>query len=76
MKQVLEIIIKNIVENQDAVSINEIAEEGKVIYEVKVAEEDMGRVIGRQGKIANSIRTFMKALGAKDKKRVTIEFKD
>ena len=76
MKQVLETIIKNIVENQDAVSINEIAEEGKVIYEVKVAEEDMGRVIGRQGKIANSIRTFMKALGAKDKKRVTIEFKD
>ena len=76
MKQVLETIIKNIVEDQDAVSINEIAEEGKVIYEVKVAEEDMGRVIGRQGKIANSIRTFMKALGAKDKKRVTIEFKD
>ena len=76
MKQVLETIIKNIVENQDAVSINEIAEEGKVIYEVKVSEEDMGRVIGRQGKIANSIRTFMKALGAKDKKRVTIEFKD
>ncbi len=76
MKQVLETIIKNIVEDQDAVSINEIAEEGKVIYEVKVAEKDMGRVIGRQGKVANSIRTFMKALGAKDKKRVTIEFKD
>ena len=76
MKQVLETIIKSIVENQEAVSINEKEEAEKVIYEVKVDDKDMGRVIGKQGKVANSIRTFMKALGAKDKKRVTIEFKD
>ena len=76
MKQVLETIIKNIVENQDAVSINEKEEADKITFEVKVAEADMGRVIGRQGKIANSIRTVMRALGSKDKMKVSIEFLD
>ena len=76
MKQVLETIIRNIVENQDAVSINEKEEAEKITYEVKVDDKDMGRVIGKQGKVANSIRTLMKALGAKDKKKVTVEFLD
>ena len=76
MKQVLESIIKNIVENQEAVSINEKAEADRITFEVKVAETDMGRVIGRQGKVANSIRTVMKALGSRDRKRVNIEFLD
>ena len=76
MKQVLETIIKNIVEDQDAVSINEIAEADKITYEVKVDDKDMGRVIGKQGKVANSIRTLMKALGSKEKKKVVVEFLD
>ena len=76
MKQVLETIIKNIVENQEAVSINEKEEGDTITFEVKVQESDMGRVIGRQGKIANSIRTVMKALGSRDKKKVSIEFLD
>ncbi len=76
MKQVLETIIKNIVENQEAVSINEKEEADTITFEVKVQESDMGRVIGRQGKIANSIRTVMKALGSRDKKKVSIEFLD
>ena len=76
MKQVLETIVKNIVENQDAVSINEKEESDKVIFEVKVAENDMGRIIGRQGKVANSIRTVMKALSSKEHKRVVVEFLD
>ena len=76
MKQVLETIIRNIVENQDAVSINEKEEAEKITYEVKVDDKDMGRVIGKQGKVANSIRTLMKALGAKDKKRVNVDFLD
>ena len=76
MKQVLETIIKNIVEDQDAVSINEKEEADTITFEVKVQESDMGRVIGRQGKIANSIRTVMKALGSRDKKKVSIEFLD
>ncbi len=76
MKQILETIIKNIVENKDAVSINEKEEADKITYEVKVDNKDMGRVIGKQGKVANSIRTLMKALGAKDKKKVNVDFLD
>ena len=76
MKQILETIIKNMVENQEAVSINEKEEAEKITYEVKVDNKDMGRVIGKQGKVANSIRTLMKALGAKEKKKVTVEFLD
>lgn len=76
MKQILETIIKNMVENQEAVSINEKEETEKITYEVKVDNKDMGRVIGKQGKVANSIRTLMKALGAKDKKKVVVEFLD
>ncbi len=76
MKQVLETIIRNMVENQEAVSINEKEEAEKIIFEVKVDNKDMGRVIGKQGKVANSIRTLMKALGAKDKRKVVVEFLD
>ncbi len=76
MKQILETIIKSIVENEDAVSINEKEEADKIIFEVKVEESDMGRVIGKQGKVANSIRTVMKALGSREKKKVSIEFLD
>ena len=76
MKQILETIIKSIVENQEAVSINEKEEADKIIFEVKVEESDMGRVIGKQGKIANSIRTLMKALGSREKKKVSVEFLD
>ena len=76
MRQILETIIRNIVENQEAVSINEKEEADKITYEVKVDNKDMGRVIGKQGKVANSIRTLMKALGAKDKRKVVVEFLD
>lgn len=76
MKQILETIIKSIVENQEAVSIYEKEEADKIIFEVKVEESDIGRVIGRQGKVANSIRMLMKALGSKEKKKVSVEFLD
>ncbi len=74
MKDILETIIRNLVENKQAISINEIEGQTAVVYEVKVAEEDMGKVIGKQGKIAKSIRTIMKAVAAKEQKKVTIEF--
>lgn len=76
MKQVLETIIKNIVEDQNAISVNEKIDADKITFEVKVAEKDMGRIIGKQGKVANSIRTLMKALGSKEKKKVSVEFLD
>ena len=74
MKEILETIIRNLVADQNSVSINEIVGETAIIYEVKVAENDMGKIIGKQGKLARSIRSIMKAIAAKEKKRVTIEF--
>ena len=74
MKEILETIIMNLVADTKSVSINEIVGETAVIYEVKVAENDMGKIIGKQGKLARSIRSIMKAIAAKEKKRVTIEF--
>ena len=76
MKQILESIITNIVDNKEAVSIEKKIDGENVVYEVKVANGDMGRVIGKQGRVAKAIRTLMKSLGAKEKKRITIEFID
>lgn len=74
MKEVLEIIIKNLVDNREAIEINEIEGEKIIIFEVKVDEKDMGKIIGRQGKIAQSIRTVIKAVANRNDKKVTIEF--
>lgn len=74
MKDVLESIIVSLVDNKEAVSIKEVEGEKTIVYEVTVAEEDMGRIIGKQGKIANSIRTIMKAVATKEQKRVSVEF--
>ena len=77
MKDILETIIRHLVENQDAIEITEASTDSNVTtYEVKVASEDMGRVIGKQGKTAKSIRTVMKSIASKDKKRINIEFLD
>ena len=76
MKEILETIINTLVSNKEAVSINQIDVEQSVIFEVKVAEEDMGKIIGKQGAIAKSIRTIMKAVASKENKRVSIEFLD
>ncbi len=74
MKEILELIIKNLVDNQDEVSIEEKTNDKSVVYEVRVAKEDMGKVIGKQGKMAKSIRSLIKAIAVKEHKRVNIEF--
>ena len=74
MKEILETVIKALVDNQEAVKINAVEGEKSILYEVKVADEDMGKVIGKDGKIARAIRTLIKALAAKEQKRVSIEF--
>ena len=76
MKETLELIINSLVNDKEAVSINEIDGEKSVIFEVKVAENDMGKVIGKEGRIAKATRTIMKSLAAKEEKRITIEFID
>lgn len=76
MKEILEVMIKNLVEDRNSVSINEVAQDSEIKFEVRVNEKDMGRVIGKKGKIAQSIRTVMKAIAAKENKKVNIEFID
>ncbi len=76
MKEILESIILNIVYDKSAVTITEKVNGEDVRYDVKVANNDMGRVIGKQGRVAKAIRTLMRSLGAKEKKRITIEFID
>ena len=74
MKQILESVITHLVDNKEQVSIEEQIDGDNIIYKVTVAQEDMGRVIGKQGRVAKAIRTLMRSLGSKDKKRITIEF--
>ena len=76
MNDVLELVIKSLVENQDEVSINEKNDGKTILYEVKVAGSDMGKVIGKQGKMAKAIRTLMKSVAGKEHKKVNIEFLD
>lgn len=76
MEEILKLVIENLVENKDAVSIEKAEEDEKVILKVKVDSSEMGRVIGRQGKIAHSIRILMKSIGAKEQKKVDVEFVD
>lgn len=73
MKELVEVIAKALVDNPDAVVINEISGEQSVIIELKVAPEDMGKVIGKQGRIARAIRTVVKAAATKVNKRVVVE---
>ena len=76
MKNILESIIVNLIDNKDELKIEEKIDGDNIIYEVKVAAGEMGKVIGKQGRIAKSIRTIMKSVSSKERKRVTIEFVD
>ncbi|MCI8410898.1 MAG: KH domain-containing protein [Clostridia bacterium] len=74
MKDILEIIILNLVDDKDAVEIKEVNGEKSIIFEVKVADSDMGKIIGKQGRLAKSIRTVVKAVANKEHKKVSVEF--
>lgn len=74
MKEILETIVINIVENKNNVEVLEKIEETAIVYEVKVGKEDMGKIIGKQGKVAQAIRTLIKSIGAKEKKKIVVKF--
>ena len=76
MKESLEAIITSLVNEPSEVSINQVDGEKSIVFEVKVANSDMGKVIGREGRIAKAIRTIMKSLAAKEGKKVSVEFID
>ncbi len=73
MKELIEYIAKALVDNPDAVEVNEIEGEQTSVIELKVAKEDLGKVIGRQGRTARAMRTILSAASTKLKKRVVLE---
>ena len=72
----LNVILNNLVDNKEDIEIVVTEKENHINFSVKVASTDMGKIIGRQGKTAKSIRTLMKSLASKEKKTVSIEFSE
>lgn len=73
MKELVEVIAKALVDNPDEVTVTEKEEGRNVIIELHVAQSDMGKVIGKQGRIAKAIRSVVKAASSKDNKKVDVE---
>jgi uncharacterized protein len=73
MKLLLEHIAKALVDDPDQVSVSQVDGERMIVLELKVASEDMGKVIGKQGRIAKAIRTVVSAAAVKENKRVVVE---
>lgn len=76
MKELVEVIAKALVDDPESVVVNEREEKKTTVLEVRVAESDMGKVIGKQGRIAKAIRSVVKAAAAKEDKKVIIDIMD
>jgi predicted RNA-binding protein YlqC (UPF0109 family) len=76
MTELLEFLVKALVEDPAAVVVEELEEDGDLIYEITVAEDDLGRVIGKGGRIANAIRTIAKAAAVRIDRRVIVDILD
>jgi predicted RNA-binding protein YlqC (UPF0109 family) len=76
MKDLLELIVKQLVDNPDDVNVNEISGEQTSVFELRVNKTDLGKVIGKQGRTARAIRTLLSAAAVKDSKRVMLEIID
>lgn len=73
MKELVEVMAKALVEHPEEVTVTETEKDGETIVELKVAPSDMGKVIGKQGRIAKAIRSVVKAAAAKNDKKVVVE---
>jgi len=73
MKELLEFLAKSLVDNPDEVNVNVVEKDKSLVLELKVAADDMGKVIGKQGRIAKAIRTVIKAASAREGQRVVVE---
>jgi len=77
VRELLEFLARAMVEDPAAVSVTEVEEvEGDVVLELEVAEDDLGRVIGRGGRVANALRTVVKAAATREQKRVLVDIID
>lgn len=73
MKELVEYLAKELVDNPEAVQVQEVEGERSLVLELRVAASDMGKVIGKQGRIAKALRTLVKAAALKEGKRVVLE---
>ena len=73
MKELVEYIVRSLVDNPEDVSVNETSGSSVIILEISVGSTDIGKVIGKEGRIANAIRTIVKAAAATSDKKVTVE---
>ena len=73
MKELVEVIAKSLVDNPDEVTVTETENEKAIVLELRVAQSDMGKVIGKQGRIAKAIRSVVKAAASKEYKKVIVE---
>lgn len=76
MKELVEVIAKALVDDPESVVVNEREEKKTTVLEVRVAESDMGKVIGKQGRIAKAMRSVVKAAAAKEDKKVIVDIMD
>lgn len=76
MKELLLYVAQNLVDHPDEVTVTEREENGETILELRVADGDMGKVIGRQGRIAKEIRVLVKSLAQRSQKRVSVDIID
>lgn len=76
MTELLEFLVKALAEEPEAVVIEELEEDGDLVYEITVAEADLGRVIGKGGRVANAIRTIAKAAAVRIDRRVIVDILD
>jgi len=76
LKELLTYIVKNLVDNPDEVNVTEREEETETVFEIRVNSSDMGKVIGRQGRIAKEIRVLMRSVAQKQGKRISVDIVD
>jgi predicted RNA-binding protein YlqC (UPF0109 family) len=76
MTELLEFLVKALVEDPAAVVVEELEEDGDLVYEITVADDDLGRVIGKGGRVANAIRTIAKAAAVRIDRRVIVDILD
>lgn len=73
MKELVEVLAKALVDKPEEVSVKEIIKDRTIIYELSVSPDDMGKIIGKQGRIAKSLRTVVSAAAVKENKKIVIE---
>jgi predicted RNA-binding protein YlqC (UPF0109 family) len=76
MTELLEFLVRSLVEDPEAVTVAELEEDGDLVYEISVADGDLGRVIGKGGRVANAIRTIAKAAAVRIDRRVIVDILD